>query len=312
LHSTAQPQISSPQTSTSVNTPKIEASATPQVRKLPRQLAPSLLDVERLPFTLPKPFLPPIHSGSSTLGSLENVDTIGITYCDVKGQLSAVNRAFSQFLGYTEFELNEKSLLSLISTDDVDCIKIALQQLVAGECNSIDLPVRFTHKRSHTILALATISILINQKAMNERAQILLQVQQVGRLRQFPEVLFADKEVLRVVFKELVVGCAVLDFGGPSSMCIVCTNPALCDMLGVTEEELGGHHLTDFIHVDDREKTAKVVQDMLTSKSTQNQVSVRIILKVGWISTTLSFSTVLNSKSKPFLLVVQLQPNKDV
>lgn len=288
-------------------------SEPPQQRKLSRQLAPSLLDTDRASYTLPSPFLPPIQSNSSTLSNIlarENIDTnvfqncvIGVACCDIKGQLSAVNRTFSHLLGYNEYELTDKSILSLISVEDAEAIKSALQQLVSGEFSSVDLPLHFLHKRSHSILALVT--ILVSQKALGERSHILLQVQQVGRLRQFPEVLFADKEILRLVFKELIVGCAVLDF---EHMSFVCANTALCDILGVTEDELGGHYLTDFIHEDDREKTTKFVQEMITCRSSRNQVNARVIPKVGYISSTLSFTTIVNSRSKPFLLVVQLQP----
>jgi PAS domain S-box-containing protein len=326
-HSTASP--SAAQHAPTLLSPKHEASSPAQAwaqgspenlpaRKLSRQLAPSLLDIERLSYTLPKPFLPPIHSSpasiSHILSSRENFDSnvfqscvIGLACCDGKGQISAVNRSFNQLIGYADSELVDKSFLSVLSTEDAEAIKLVLQQLVNGDSTPVDMPLRLLHKHSHPMLALATI---VPHKAHGERPSVLIQVQQADRLYQFPEVLFADKEVLRLVLRQLSVGCAVLDVGNPatpSPLGFVYSNPALCDILGSSEEELGGRCLSDVIHADDRDKTTKLYQDMLASKVQQNQLVARLTTKSGCVSSVLSLTTVANSKAKPFLLIVQVQ-----
>lgn len=159
-------------------------------------------------------------------------------------------------------------------------MQAALQKVVSAEASSVDVPVRFITKRTQTVWTLVT--LLINHKAVEERTQIVVQAQQLTKFHKFPEVLLGEPEILRTVFKDLSVGSAVLELGGPKNpFSVICANSVFCEKLGLREEELIGKALTEFLHEDDREKTSKAVQEKITSHrdDPHYQIPVRIILR---------------------------------
>lgn len=280
-----------------------------------------------LPFgnNLPKPVLPPMQaqsaSASDLLGGserdrLENRIikncVIAIACTDMNGKFTSMNRAFSQTIGYPEQDLLERPFFAFLHPEDAETTKGLLHQLACGDVPSYDVPIRLLNKRMNMAWALA--SFLLNRNTQGEPTAIVLQLQQPARMKHYPEVLLSDHDVLRSTFRELAVGSAVLDASSSSSAAaspkIVSANTAFCSVLGstVSEIELTGHALVDVIYQEDRDKVAKAIREMLSTRILRHQMSVRTLPKLGppaWAA--LSLAAILDSKSMPLLLVAQLQ-----
>jgi PAS domain S-box-containing protein len=282
---------------------------------------PTLPDINMFNTSLPKPLLPPFHSTSTgaisgilSPNGREKIDAnvfqqcvIGIAYCDVSGELLLANRSFNQMLGHMDYDMVDHSILSLVSPDDVDTVKGALRQLACGEAHTIEIPLRFLHKRTtHPVWALTT--LLMNKATAGGASNnIVMQVQQPVKLERFPEVLFSDRGVLRATVKDLAVATLVLEIRS-ASLQIIIANSAFCNVVGSREEELNSLLLTDILHPDNREKTTKAAIEIMGGRMSGWQLSVCVHSRVGPIWAVLSLSPVLDSRGKPLLLIAQLQP----
>ena len=102
--------------------------------------------------------------------------------------------------------------------------------------------------------------------------------------RKHAEAALRDSEArFRRVFEQSPLGKAVagLDFRFRS------VNPALCAMLGYTEDELIGRSFLDVVHPDDRDRCAALGQALVEGAAPQIQIEERFLRKSGaalWVS----------------------------
>jgi PAS domain S-box-containing protein len=96
--------------------------------------------------------------------------------------------------------------------------------------------------------------------------------------RKLAEAALRDSEQrFRRVFEQSPLGKAMagLDF------CFRAANPALCDMLGYTENELIGRSFLDIVHPDDRENCAALGRSLIDGSAPQIQIEERFLRKSG-------------------------------
>jgi len=79
-------------------------------------------------------------------GAFENA-VIGMTLLGTDRRRLTVNRAFCEFLGYTEAELLSLSLENLMHPDDAQGARRQLAALLAGEKDSFRREIRYLHRR---------------------------------------------------------------------------------------------------------------------------------------------------------------------
>jgi PAS domain S-box-containing protein len=102
--------------------------------------------------------------------------------------------------------------------------------------------------------------------------------------RKLAEAALRDSEQrFRRVFEQSPLGKAMagLDFRFRA------VNPALCAMLGYTEDELVGRSFLDIVHPDDRDDCAAMGQALLDGTTPQVQIEERFVRKCGdalWVS----------------------------
>jgi len=92
-----------------------------------------------------------------------------------------------------------------------------------------------------------------------------------------------SEERFRRVFEQSPLGKAMadLDFRFRS------VNPALCAMLGYTEDELVGRRFLDVVHQDDRELCSRLARSLINGSAPQIQVEERFLRKSGdplWVN----------------------------
>jgi PAS domain S-box-containing protein len=77
---------------------------------------------------------------------------VGIACMDSTGNITSVNKTFEQMIGYSESELTSTPVSEMLHPDDVARARGGMRQVVSGETQSVDMPLRFIHKVSHNVV----------------------------------------------------------------------------------------------------------------------------------------------------------------
>jgi PAS domain S-box-containing protein len=118
------------------------------------------------------------------------------------------------------------------------------------------------------------------------------------------EALLESEERFRSAFDSAAIGMALVSLDGGWLQ----VNRALCEIIGYSEQELLATGCLEVTHPDDREKTWKNMQQMLTKEIRARQVEKRYLHKLGhivWI--LLNISLVRNARGEPLYFVNQIQ-----
>ncbi|MEK7991591.1 MAG: PAS domain S-box protein, partial [Thiotrichaceae bacterium] len=129
-------------------------------------------------------------------------------------------------------------------------------------------------------------------------------VQDVTELRQTQLALKESELRFSNVFDNSGAGIALLNNTGQFKL----TNPALCHILGYTENELKSKTILDVTHIDDIDATDQCLQQLITGQIQHFQLEKRYIHQQGrevWV--VASASIVRDELNKPLYLIAQMQ-----
>ncbi len=99
----------------------------------------------------------------------------------------------------------------------------------------------------------------------------------ITELKRAGEALRQSEERFRGIYKHAVTGICLLDLEGR----IQSGNPALCTMLGYTEQELGALTLADLQHPDDRGGNLEKIRQLVAGEIPSFELSSRYLKKNG-------------------------------
>lgn len=124
---------------------------------------------------------------------------IGMSVVGVDSRFKAVNRAFSEYVGYSEDELKQKCFLDITHPDDVAAGSEIVRKLLSGEVRSTHFEKRYTHKNGNFLWAMVYVMAVYDQ---NERPKYFIsQVLDIRERKSFEvekERLFDYERTLRV------------------------------------------------------------------------------------------------------------------
>ncbi|MGA7951949.1 MAG: PAS domain S-box protein [Gloeobacterales cyanobacterium] len=118
------------------------------------------------------------------------------------------------------------------------------------------------------------------------------------------EALQESEERFRSAFDSAAIGMALVSLDGRWLQ----VNPALCEIIGYSEQELLATGCLEVTHPEDREKTWENMQQMLIGEIRAQQLEKRYFHKLGhivWI--LLNISLVRNAQGEPLYFVNQIQ-----
>lgn len=151
--------------------------------------------------------------------SIYETSPVGILNISSKGQFLRCNRAFEEFVGYTESELITMNFADITHADDLEISAREMKSLVAGEKPFISFEKRYIRKDGKILWGHVTASVLRNEKgefvksisiienitdrkwAEQARDQLLVQ-EQVARL-EAQKAVNARDEFLSIASHEL-------------------------------------------------------------------------------------------------------------
>lgn len=186
------------------------------------------------------------------------------------GYLKRVNPAFAHTLGYSEDELLTRALLEFVHPEDVSKTQEAVESLMRGE-PTIDFQNRFLAKDgTYRIIDWAALPVLEEQLVYAVGRDVTEQKASERALRE-------SEERFARLFSSAAAGITLTDPEGN----IIQANPAFCEMVGYTEDELRGVNCLAITYVDDRPQDAEMVQRLWMGEIDSFVLEKRYVTKLG-------------------------------
>jgi PAS domain S-box-containing protein len=171
----------------------------------------------------------------------------GMALAGVDGRWLRVNPAFCELTGYEPEELYALTFADLTHPDDLEATLEADASLLAGEVGGYELEKRYVRKGGEPIWVSISVGLLRGEDG--EPANYIVTAQDVSLRKRMEEDL-AGTAPGAAIDRDLM--CMISDDGR-----IVRLEGGWRDVLGWERAELVGRELSEYLHPDDREATAR-------------------------------------------------------
>lgn len=182
---------------------------------------------------------------------------IGMAVVDTYGQWLQVNKALSQFLGYSQQELHQMTFQQVSWHEDLPEDLAQLDRLVRGEIESYSLEKRYRTRSGEAVWALLAVTLVrhndgsplyfikqiedINdlKKSREANKQLMAEITHAN------EALFQEKERLHITLDAIREAVISTD----SQQRVIFMNPVAEQLSGWRQEEAQGQPLSDILHI---------------------------------------------------------------
>ncbi|MGA7326323.1 MAG: PAS domain S-box protein, partial [Rhodomicrobium sp.] len=207
-------------------------------------------------------------------GVFENAAT-GIAILSLEGRFQSCNPAFSAMLGYSEEELRQFNFAELVHPEDRDANMAECQRLLMQEIPFFEIVMRYRRKDGKPSWAQKYVSLL--RDGTGKPTHILALVTDITGQKLSQAALSASEERFRGIFEHAGTGIAIADMEG----WLQTGNPAYCNMLGYTKEELRELTVRDLMHADDLEECMCNFHRLVTQEIPSFETLNRYVAKDG-------------------------------
>lgn len=207
------------------------------------------------------------------------VDGLAIIDIETRRCLRA-NPQAAAMLGYSLEEVPPLDPWNVHRPEDLPRIDAKFQSQVEGRLPVAE-NVPFLHKDGHLLY----VDISSRRIDYQGRPCLISFLRDTTERKKAEEALRASEERFRAIFEEAPVGIVL----GDSQRTIVRANRAFCQMLGCRPEELVERPIQDFLHTEDCQRVAPLVQQVLRGEIPSFTVEKRYLRKNGepfWVQAT--------------------------
>ena len=216
-----------------------------------------------------------------------------IAITDIKGNLEYVNPKFTEITGYTLEEakgINPRILKSGELTDDI--YKEMWKLISSGK----EWRGEFLNKNKSGELFWEASSISPIFDEQDKIINYIKVAEDITQRKQAEEELRESEEKLRLMIDNSLIGFSATDLRGN----FIEVNPAVCDMIGYSSNEIIHKHFNQFSHPDDRKKNKELNKKLLENQIPHFDLEKRYIHKNGNIVNVLIRSQIVrDDKGKP-------------
>jgi len=190
------------------------------------------------------------------------------------GRFVTSNEAYLQLTGYSHEELAAmSSLLQLAPEAD----RAALTAKYAARLAGADAPVHYQTtliaKDGHRV----EVEVAIHNLSTEGRHRMLVLVRDISE-RKRAELAERESEIrFRTLFEQAQAGMSFAGLDGA----IVSVNPAYCELLGYTADEMRGRSIFDVTHPDDVDATREAQRKMMAGEASDVRFEKRFVRKDG-------------------------------
>ncbi len=209
----------------------------------------------------------------------------GIVILSAEGKPAYISPSIKKVMGYSDAELLELSLGSLVHPDDLESILATQANALANPGVPYEYPIsRRRHKDGSWRWVEATITNLLHDPSING---IVTHFRDVTQRKLAQDKVLENAHKYRTLIEQSADGIAILNAdGNPQYL-----SPAIEKMLGFTPQEAIDLGMTGLVHPEDLPQVQKQVETVLANPGTAVAITARIRHKDGywrWLESTLT------------------------
>lgn len=210
---------------------------------------------------------------------------IGMALVGPDGHFLEVNRALCRIVGYSDEELRARDFQSITHPDDLDTDVAYMHAMLRHEIDTYQMEKRYFHKDGRVIWILLSASMVSGSDGAP--LYFIAQIQDITERKQVESELRISEERFRSAMRHSAIGMALI---GPDGRFRE-VNPALCRIVGYTEDELRATDFQSVTHPDDLEAEIACALALLRREIETYQIEKRYLHKDGhvvWILLSVS------------------------
>ena len=211
-----------------------------------------------------------------------------VVVVDTSGLIAMSNLAHQNLVGYSADELSRMTVRDYIHTDDIDREETLFRQTLQGHKDSYQVEVRFIHRDKTIYWVEASVGI-VRDKDGNYQHAIAVS-RDITESRNIKLAIENSEKRFRAIFENASLPITVTR----GDRIIEMANPAFCNMLGYTLEELQQLKFDDFTHPDDNKGEADKYNQLVNREIDHFNRIKRYIHKDGsivWVNLSISIFT---------------------
>ncbi|MDQ2653760.1 MAG: PAS domain S-box protein, partial [Chloroflexota bacterium] len=216
------------------------------------------------------------HLALQRMAAIVHASADAIVGETIDGIITDWNPAAERLYGYTAEEIVGQSRTLLVPPEDVEAVKARVSRLMRGESIQGLEAVRRTRDGRRIEVSL-TISPIWDEAGEIVATSIISR--DITARKATQAALATSLELFRVAFANAPIGMVLTDPG----LNAVQVNPALCSMLGYTEEELLTMDMWEWTHPDDRQANREAIARALAGEVSAYELEKRYLHRDGHV-----------------------------
>ena len=237
----------------------------------------------------------------------ERYELIAAGTCDAFWDWDVVNHRvhfsprWKALRGLAPDEVGEAEWTSRIHPEDAARVMAAVQAHFAGESEVFAEEYRVRRKDGSWMWVLDR--GIAHRDASGRVVRMAGSESDITGRRRTEQALRESEERFRRIFEHAAIGIAISDLDGRFQQC----NPAFCDLLGYTEEELRALDFASLIHPEDRLANLAEVRRLRAGEASSFQIENRYVRKDGqpvWVNKLVSTLPAASGKPNQWLALV--------
>jgi PAS domain S-box-containing protein len=237
----------------------------------------------------PRPTYPAHLHGLDAVRLLEMTPDIAIV-SDLEGTIIYGNAALEERVGQPLSELIGRDAAEVLHPEDIEPVRPAWEDFIAGKCDQIELALRFGSPSTGWRWCLGSVGI------DREIGIVIGTYQETTALRE-------AEERFRRAFEDAGIGMSITGLDGR----FLRVNPSLAAMLGRSPAELAGMRVRDITHPDHHRGDADAMQRLVAGQAEVHRGEKRYLRPDGseaWVS--LIASVVRDADGEPVHFLAQM------
>ena len=217
------------------------------------------------------------------------------------GRFLKVNQAFADMLGYSPEELCLMTPLEITHPNDRERKVQDFATVRAGSADQWHNEKRYLRKDGTAIWVSVSGNVIHFKDGKFDRT--IAVIQDISERKAAEEMLRESEELFRQFFDNAPLGKTMTSPQGTLKR----VNPALCKMLGYSQEELANLSLLDITHPDDVSLSEECVSALLAGKQDTWDMQKRYLAKDGRVVWTRVVTTLLrNAQGQPIRFLTHI------